>query len=180
MGRFQKDDRRPFGGKSFGNKRASFGRRNNERPAMFKAVCSECGDSCDIPFKPTNGRPVFCSNCFAKQGDRGGNRRERPRFDRFEDKQMHEAVCDKCGKKCEVPFRPTAGKPVFCNDCFEKPTDRGGNSGRGSAEVTEQIKQLNEKMDKLISLLTPKEIEKEVKTKKTKAVAKKATPKKKK
>ncbi len=26
---------------------------------------------------------------------------------------MHSAVCDDCGKRCEVPFRPTGDKPIF-------------------------------------------------------------------
>ena len=42
------------------------------------------------------------------------------------EKQMHEVTCDKCGKRCEVPFKPTEGKPVYCSDCFEKT----GNSSR--------------------------------------------------
>jgi CxxC-x17-CxxC domain-containing protein len=42
------------------------------------------------------------------------------------DKQMHPATCSGCGKRCEVPFRPTAGKQVFCNDCFAN--ERGGET----------------------------------------------------
>ena len=33
----------------------------------YKAVCAECGQTCGVPFKPVGGRPVFCSECFAKQ-----------------------------------------------------------------------------------------------------------------
>lgn len=42
---------------------------------------------------------------------------------------MHPAVCSKCGKDCEVPFRPTGDKPIFCNDCFGANRDRGGDRG---------------------------------------------------
>ena len=35
-------------------------------------------------------------------------------------KEMHSVTCDKCGQRCEVPFRPTAGKPVYCSNCFKK------------------------------------------------------------
>jgi CxxC-x17-CxxC domain-containing protein len=28
------------------------------------AVCSGCGRETTIPFKPTQGRPVFCRDCF--------------------------------------------------------------------------------------------------------------------
>ncbi|MDP9169433.1 MAG: zinc-ribbon domain containing protein [Acidobacteriota bacterium] len=28
------------------------------------AVCSQCGRETTIPFRPTQGRPVFCRDCF--------------------------------------------------------------------------------------------------------------------
>jgi CxxC-x17-CxxC domain-containing protein len=34
------------------------------------------------------------------------------------DREMHEINCSRCGKPSQVPFRPTAGRPVFCRDCF--------------------------------------------------------------
>jgi len=33
---------------------------------MHKTVCSDCGQECEVPFKPTEGRPVYCRNCFPK------------------------------------------------------------------------------------------------------------------
>mgnify|MGYP003296557721 CR=1 FL=1 len=33
---------------------------------MFDAVCVECGKECQVPFKPTEGKAVYCSECFAK------------------------------------------------------------------------------------------------------------------
>ena len=41
---------------------------------------------------------------------------------------MHRAVCSKCGRDCEVPFRPTGDKPIYCNDCFG--ANRGGSGDR--------------------------------------------------
>ncbi|MBN1913206.1 MAG: hypothetical protein JW788_02280 [Candidatus Omnitrophica bacterium] len=37
---------------------------------MFQAVCAECGAACEIPFRPTGERPVYCKECFSqrKQG----------------------------------------------------------------------------------------------------------------
>jgi len=41
-------------------------------------------------------------------------------FNRFGPREMHKATCAECGKECEVPFKPTEGRDVFCRDCFMK------------------------------------------------------------
>lgn len=33
-------------------------------------------------------------------------------------KTMTKTKCSSCGKECEVPFKPTPGKPVYCRECF--------------------------------------------------------------
>jgi len=33
---------------------------------MFPAICAECGKDTEVPFEPTNGRPVYCSDCYNK------------------------------------------------------------------------------------------------------------------
>ncbi len=45
------------------------GRFGGPRPPreMHKAVCASCKAECEVPFKPTEGRPVYCRDCFAKQ-----------------------------------------------------------------------------------------------------------------
>ena len=35
-------------------------------------------------------------------------------------REMHNATCADCGKETQVPFKPTAGRPVYCRDCFAK------------------------------------------------------------
>ena len=32
---------------------------------MFTATCSSCGKEAQVPFRPTSGKPVYCSDCFA-------------------------------------------------------------------------------------------------------------------
>jgi len=44
---------------------------------------------------------------------------EKKQVDRF-NREMHKATCADCGKECEVPFKPTAGRPVYCRDCYRK------------------------------------------------------------
>jgi CxxC-x17-CxxC domain-containing protein len=31
---------------------------------MFTATCGDCGNECQIPFKPKDDRPVYCRECF--------------------------------------------------------------------------------------------------------------------
>lgn len=87
--------------------------------------------------------------------DRGGDRGDRPMF---------KTVCSNCEKECEVPFRPTNGKPVYCSECFEKMgngdrRDAPRNDFRAPVAVSQnntQLDALNAKLDKIISLLEPK------------------------
>lgn len=103
------------------------------------------------------GRRDFGPRSFG--GDRSsGGRSDRPKFS---------AVCSNCGKDCEVPFRPTNGKPVYCSDCFEKM--RGGSTAsdrfqspesRGSVPSFDpnrsQLDAISNKLDRIIKLLEPK------------------------
>ncbi len=42
--------------------------RNGERE-MFDVVCDQCGVETQVPFRPTNGRPVYCRECLQAQRD---------------------------------------------------------------------------------------------------------------
>ena len=42
------------------------GRDDGPRERTFtKAVCADCNKECEIPFKPSGDRPVYCKDCFA-------------------------------------------------------------------------------------------------------------------
>lgn len=32
---------------------------------MYTAICASCGKEAQVPFEPKDGRPVYCSDCFA-------------------------------------------------------------------------------------------------------------------
>lgn len=107
--------------------------------------------------------------------NRSGGRREfgRRSFndDRAGDRQMFKTICSNCGKDCEVPFKPSGSKPVYCRDCFRtmggsdsRRTDDKGlrkpnfdNGGRGSnqPQYREQFETLNTKLDTILKLLNP-------------------------
>lgn len=43
---------------------------NSEPREMHKAICSKCKKECTVPFKPTEGKPVFCKDCYVKKKPR--------------------------------------------------------------------------------------------------------------
>ncbi|ETB63886.1 TPA: CxxC-x17-CxxC domain-containing protein [Candidatus Nomurabacteria bacterium] len=120
------------------------------------------------------GRPSFNKGGFG--GGRGGDRREI---------SMHKAVCDECHKPCEVPFRPSSDKPIYCNDCFSGKKgndtgrkdfgDRGGrrdfggkpsfvrnDSHGGNDDVKKQLSEMNIKLDRLINAIEGMTSKKEI------------------
>ena len=162
MGNFNRDNRfggdrggnkfgkRDFGGKKFGGSKFGGG---FEKPQMHDAICSECGSPCQVPFRPTGDREVFCNNCFKnKRGDRPikpfGNNFSKPRFD---------------------------SKPSF----GQKPN--GGDFG----QFKQQIENINSKLDRIlrmlpenISVAAPMSVESEAEKEIKKASPKKAAKKK--
>jgi CxxC-x17-CxxC domain-containing protein len=153
------------GGNKFGGRDRSFDR--NAPREMHKAVCADCGNECEVPFKPSGDRPVLCSMCFknSRGDERGeGRREERRDFDRprNEDKRMYDATCAKCGDHCQIPFQPKPGRDVLCSDCFGQ--DKGesrpsfsSSQAPKSANYDKQFELLNSKLNKLIELLSPKD-----------------------
>jgi len=89
--------------------------------------------------------------------NRNDNKQSSGRFgrdsDRFDNRTLRKferstVTCDACGQKCEVPFKPTEGKPVYCSACFKKP----GSSPRPHQSHIE-LDQINEKLDKIMRVL---------------------------
>lgn len=164
---------------SFGD-RPRFGDRGPIE--MHKAICDNCGKECEVPFRPTSGKPVFCSNCFENKRGADSGRFEGRAPERSEERQMFDAVCADCGNACSVPFRPSGDKPVFCSNCFGSKKHDGGNTSGGGKDNFEE---LNAKLDKILSLLSPassvvpteetviEEVEKPVKAAKKKTSSKK-------
>ncbi|MFL5710358.1 MAG: zinc-ribbon domain containing protein [Chloroflexota bacterium] len=51
------------GGSSYGGS-GGYGSRDRGPREMFTATCSNCGRDAEVPFRPTSGKPVYCSDCF--------------------------------------------------------------------------------------------------------------------
>src|SRR3989344_3189118 len=86
--------------------------------ADHEITCRDCGATFTFTeveqefFASKNlSAPQRCKDCRSA----ARNARQGPR-------EMHDAVCDKCGAACQVPFKPRpeseGGKPVLCKECF--------------------------------------------------------------
>jgi CxxC-x17-CxxC domain-containing protein len=183
-------DRHPGGGNKFGRRdsgqRDFRGNRDRGHQTMHEAVCAECGDDCHVPFQPRDGQQVFCNKCFGKMVSRdqkpsGSGRDSRPNA---ADRRMFTATCDDCGKSCEVPFKPTPGKPVFCKACFGTKGGRNvqATSAAPAQPASDQFAVMNAKLDRIIKALevvssreqlSPKTLAKPAKKTKVRTITKK-------
>lgn len=50
-------------------RRARKKQRNTREREMFTVFCAECGVETEVPFKPTEDRPVYCRDCYQKMRD---------------------------------------------------------------------------------------------------------------
>jgi CxxC-x17-CxxC domain-containing protein len=88
-------------------------------------TCRDCGQTftfsaSEQQFYADRGfqnQPSRCPECRADRkasGDRGYS------SSRSRDRQMVDVTCSACGKATQVPFTPTAGRPVYCSECFQQ------------------------------------------------------------
>ncbi len=81
-----------------------------------------------------------------RDSDRGGNRNSRGRRDFV----MTKVVCSDCGADCEVPFKPTSSKPIYCDACFAKKDNGGSKKG---ADNSQDFNIIKEKLNKIMKAL---------------------------
>lgn len=116
---------RPFGRPAFQGGQQGFGRsQGGDKPRQtFRATCATCGASCEVPFRPTGERPVYCRDCFAKAGGPAPAQGQRRTFDR----------------------------PAFGDRSAPRPAVPHAHSGE-LAVVKKQLEALHTKLDTLLSL----------------------------
>lgn len=59
------------GGGGYGGGGGGYGGGRRDRE-MFSVTCSACGNEAQVPFQPRGDKPVYCSDCFAKNRPAGG------------------------------------------------------------------------------------------------------------
>ena len=48
----------------YGSGSGGYGYRSQRQ--MYPATCAECGKETEVPFRPREDRPVYCSECYSK------------------------------------------------------------------------------------------------------------------
>lgn len=60
---------------------------------LHDAVCANCSKQTKVPFRPSGNKPVYCRECFEKQGDSSPPPseagRDKPRIDSNEIDKIH-------------------------------------------------------------------------------------------
>ena len=98
----------------------------------------------DYANRDTRGKRSFRDSPRRRDSGRGFNSYSRDK----RDVEMTKVTCSSCGAECEVPFKPTSNKPVYCNDCFAKKDKFGSNK-----PSNKDLDIINEKLDKIIKAL---------------------------
>ena len=80
----------------------------------------------------------------------GGSSNSRNSSNSYSETQRHPVTCANCGKRCEVPFKPSGNKPVYCSDCFKNGENFESNK---PDQFKKELDQINTKLDKILKAL---------------------------
>jgi CxxC-x17-CxxC domain-containing protein len=93
---------------------------------MHQAICAYCGKSCEVPFRPNGRKPVYCKDCFAKNGG-----------------QTEPREFSKKSYSSERQERAS----------YNSPKPHSDNSEKNFYDLKKQLEMMNTKFDKLASLV---------------------------
>lgn len=151
-------------GLKFGGKKKNVGGKRHEsrprrertddgsKPELFSATCSECRNKCEVPFRPSSDKPVYCSACFGMK------------------KSANET------RGSENKSRPDHTKPPREERSPRHDPSRG-RSDDGIADLKRQISGLEQKLNRILDLINPPMPSKKVATIATEEVVKKTVKK---
>ena len=131
-----------FGGPDRGGDRGGFDRggRSSSEKELFKATCSACQKSCEVPFRPSGDKPVYCRDCFRENGpsDSRAPQRSEVRGGDF--------------RKEARPFREE--RPSYREE-VRAPRDNGTD------DIKRQLTKIESKMDFILSFINAQKSESE-------------------
>lgn len=83
-------------------------------------ICRECnkeftftsGEQEFFNLKGLQNEPARCPDC------RQQRRKRKPQDIEPKRRDFTTVKCAECGQDTEIPFKPTQGRPVYCNNCY--------------------------------------------------------------
>jgi CxxC-x17-CxxC domain-containing protein len=134
------NESRPQG--RFDKGRAPRAERDDSKPELFKTTCTTCGKPCEVPFKPDGIKPVLCRDCFsAKNGP--------PFTPKLRSNDRDQGT---------TKFRPDTSKSPADYVAFEPSKDANYKA------LKEQIGALESKINRLVDLMSPTELDTRIPT----------------
>lgn len=127
-----------FGGNDRGGDRGGRddrGSRSGGSPELFSAVCTACKKQCEVPFRPSADKPVYCRDCFMNH-DKGFVQDTRSDNRRGGDDSRRES------------------RPPQRDSQYSRPEINAGQKSAGNDELKKQIAILESKVNRIIELLT--------------------------
>lgn len=168
-----------FGG---GDRAPRFNDRDKADVKLYSAICTTCGKSCEVPFRPDGSKPVLCKECFANKNaspTNMSNSRERftPNEQRghkpertFNDKPRTEGTTSVSKAEYELVIKQLGAVEVKINQILELI--------KASEKLVEALPVVSTKKAKKAEVVV-EEVKKERKPKKVTPAIKKAAVKKK-
>ena len=127
------------------------------------------------------GAPKFGGQKKARTNIKHPGKQRHEKRDNGADNEQFSAVCSECGKTCQVPFRPSSDKPVYCSVCFgmkksanesrdggysaKKPRPSQSASPEQSAaqrhlgetmtQMKRQMQDLDQKLNRILDIINP-------------------------
>jgi len=135
-----------------GNFNRSFNRGRRSDNRMYSAVCDKCGRDCQVPFKPTGSKPIYCSQCFEEQSGNSDRRRSSFRDD-----------------------RRSAPRNNYRRS-YSPRSNNGGGNNQFLTNLTKKVEHLSSQLDQIIKLLSVSKPKSKTEVK-TKTKIKKSKPK---
>jgi CxxC-x17-CxxC domain-containing protein len=107
------------------------GQVQNQGPrerVLHKAVCADCKKDCEVPFKPSGERPVYCKECFKKRRTNGTSKPSGPNTPAAQPLRQVRITPNGAGKVTVSEVRSSAGRHPSSKKKQPKPFKRSKRS----------------------------------------------------
>lgn len=127
-----------FGGNSGSNFSRPGGNFNRGNTEMHQATCADCQKICEVPFRPNGKKPVYCKDCFGKNGGQSSSNTQNFPHKSFAPQNNSRENYNNAPKPYSAPANTSS-----------QSHQNGGNI----EDVKKQIEVINVKLDRLMNLI---------------------------